>query len=241
MGWMHDTLQYLHHEPVHRVYHHNEITFSILYAWSENFLLPLSHDEVVHGKGALVNKFPGDRWQKLATLRALYGFMWAHPGKKLLFMGCEFAQNDEWRESQSLDWHLTQYGEHSGVQNLIAEINERYKIIPALWQKDVFADGFQWLVGDDGAGNTLAFTRWSEEGEPLLSITNFSPVPHENYRLPLPAPGTWTEVLNTDELKFGGSGVVNHVLVSAPEEHKGFAHSVVMRVPPLATVWLKLN
>jgi 1,4-alpha-glucan branching enzyme len=167
--------------------------------------------------------------------------MWAHPGKKLLFMGCEFAQNDEWRESQSLDWHLTQYGEHSGVQNLIAEINERYKTNPALWQKDVFADGFQWLVGDDGAGNTLAFARWSEDGEPLLSITNFSPVPHENYRLPLPAPGTWTEVLNTDELKFGGAGVVNQVLVSAPEEHKGFAHSVVMRVPPLATVWLKRN
>ena len=241
MGWMHDTLQYLHHEPVHRVYHHNEITFSILYAWSENFLLPLSHDEVVHGKGALVNKFPGDRWQKLATLRALYGFMWAHPGKKLLFMGCEFAQNDEWRESQSLDWHLTQYGEHSGVQNLIAEINSRYKIDPALWQKDVFADGFQWLVGDDGAGNTLAFARWSEDGEPLLSITNFSPVPHENYRLPLPAPGTWTEVLNTDELKFGGSGVVNKPLVSTHEAHKGFEHSVVMRVPPLATVWLKRN
>lgn len=241
MGWMHDTLQYLHHEPVHRVYHHNEITFSILYAWSENFLLPLSHDEVVHGKGSLVNKFPGDRWQKLATLRALYGFMWAHPGKKLLFMGCEFAQNDEWRESQSLDWHLTQYGEHSGVQNLIAEINERYKINPALWQKDVFADGFQWLVGDDGAGNTLAFARWSEDGEPLLSITNFSPVPHENYRLPLPAPGTWTEVLNTDELKFGGSGVVNKQLVSSHEAHKGFEYSVVMRVPPLATVWLKRN
>lgn len=241
MGWMHDTLQYLHHEPVHRVYHHNEVTFSILYAWSENFLLPLSHDEVVHGKGALVNKFPGDRWQKLATLRAFYGFMWAHPGKKLLFMGCEFAQNDEWRESQSLDWHLTQYGEHSGVQNLMAEINKRYKIDPALWQKDIFADGFQWLVGDDGAGNTLAFARWSEDGEPLLSITNFSPVPHENYRLPLPAPGTWMEVLNTDELKFGGSGVVNKPLVSTHEAHKGFEHSLVMRVPPLATVWLKRN
>lgn len=241
MGWMHDTLQYLHHEPVHRVYHHNEITFSILYAWSENFLLPLSHDEVVHGKGALVNKFPGDRWQKLATLRALYGFMWAHPGKKLLFMGCEFAQNDEWRESKSLDWHLTQYGEHSGVQNLIAEINTHYKNRPALWQKDVFADGFQWLVGDDGAGNTLAFVRWSEDGQPLISISNFSPVPHENYRLPLPLPGTWREVLNTDEMKFGGSGVTNNSLVSTSEEHRGFAHSVVMRVPPLATVWLALS
>ena len=241
MGWMHDTLQYLHHEPVHRVYHHNEITFSILYAWSENFLLPLSHDEVVHGKGALVNKFPGDRWQKLATLRALYGFMWAHPGKKLLFMGCEFAQNDEWRESQSLDWHLTQYAEHSGVQNLIAEINHCYKENVALWQKDIFAEGFQWLVGDDGSGNTLAFVRWSENGSPLISITNFSPVPHENYRLPLPLPGTWREILNTDDMKFGGSGVTNQLLISAPEEHRGFANSVVMRVPPLATVWLTRN
>ena len=238
MGWMHDTLQYLHHEPVHRVYHHNEITFSILYAWSENFLLPLSHDEVVHGKGALVNKFPGDRWQKLATLRALYGFMWAHPGKKLLFMGCEFAQNDEWRESQSLDWHLTQYAEHSGVQNLITEINHRYKENAALWQKDIFAEGFQWLVGDDGSGNTLAFVRWSENGSPLISITNFSPVPHENYRLPLPLPGTWREIINTDDMKFGGSGVTNKSLISAPEEHRGFTHSVVMRVPPLATVWI---
>jgi 1,4-alpha-glucan branching enzyme len=241
MGWMHDTLQYLHHEPVHRVYHHNEITFSILYAWSENFLLPLSHDEVVHGKGALVNKFPGDRWQKLATLRALYGFMWAHPGKKLLFMGCEFAQNDEWRESQSLDWHLTQYAEHSGVQNLITEINHRYKENAALWQKDIFAEGFQWLVGDDGSGNTLAFVRWSENGSPLISITNFSPVPHENYRLPLPLPGTWREIINTDDMKFGGSGVTNKLLISTPEEHRGFAHSVVMRVPPLATVWLTRN
>ena len=238
---MHDTLQYLHHEPVHRVYHHNEITFSILYAWSENFFLPLSHDEVVHGKGALVNKFPGDRWQKLATLRALYGFMWAHPGKKLLFMGCEFAQNDEWRESQSLDWHLTQYAEHSGVQNLITEINHRYKENAALWQKDIFAEGFQWLVGDDGSGNTLAFVRWSENGSPLISITNFSPVPHENYRLPLPLPGTWREIINTDDMKFGGSGVTNQLLISAPEEHRGFANSVVMRVPPLATVWLTTN
>ncbi|MFM8843378.1 MAG: 1,4-alpha-glucan branching protein GlgB [Actinomycetota bacterium] len=241
MGWMHDTLQYLHHEPVHRVYHHNEITFSILYAWSENFLLPLSHDEVVHGKGSLVNKFPGDRWQKLATLRALYGFMWAHPGKKLLFMGCEFAQNDEWRESQSLDWHLTQYGEHKGVQHLISEINDRYKKSPALWQKDVLADGFQWLVGDDGSGNTLAFVRWSEDGKPLISVSNFSPVPHENYRLPLPVAGTWNEVINTDDMKYGGSGVTNQSLLSVNEEHRGFAQSLVMRVPPLATVWLQLS
>ena len=241
MGWMHDTLQYLHHEPVHRVYHHNEITFSILYAWSENFLLPLSHDEVVHGKGALVNKFPGDRWQKLATLRALYGYMWAHPGKKLLFMGSEFAQNDEWRESQSLDWHLTQYGEHSGVQKLIADINNGYRNNPALWQKDVLTDGFQWLIGDDGAGNTLAFARWAEDGSCLISVTNFSPVPHEHYRLPVPANGQWHEILNTDDPRYGGSGVTNSSLRLLKEEHRGQPFSIVMKLPPLATVWLKVE
>ena len=241
MGWMHDTLQYLHHEPVHRVYHHNEITFSILYAWSENFLLPLSHDEVVHGKGALVNKFPGDRWQKLATLRALYGYMWAHPGKKLLFMGSEFAQNDEWRESQSLDWHLTQYGEHSGVQKLIADINSGYRNNPALWQKDVMTDGFQWLIGDDGAGNTLAFARWAEDGSCLISVTNFSPVPHEHYRLPIPANGQWREILNTDDQRYGGSGVTNSSLQLLKEEHRGQPFSIVMKLPPLATVWLKVE
>ena len=241
MGWMHDTLQYLHHEPVHRVYHHNEITFSILYAWSENFLLPLSHDEVVHGKGALVNKFPGDRWQKLATLRALYGYMWAHPGKKLLFMGSEFAQNDEWRESQSLDWHLTQYGEHSGVQKLIADINSGYRNNPALWQIDVLTDGFQWLIGDDGAGNTLAFARWAEDGSCLISVTNFSPVPHEHYRLPIPANGQWREILNTDDPRYGGSGVTNSSLQLLKEEHRGQPFSIVMKLPPLATVWLKVE
>ena len=240
MGWMHDTLQYLHHEPVHRVYHHNEITFSILYAWSENFLLPLSHDEVVHGKGALVNKFPGDRWQKLATLRALYGFMWAHPGKKLLFMGCEFAQNDEWRESASLDWHLTQYTEHSGIQSLIADINSSYSAHPSLWQKDVFSEGFQWLIGDDGAGNTLAFARWSDDGRPVISVTNFSPVPHESYRIPLPTTGKWREILNTDSSQYGGSGITNPTISALNEEHKGFAQSAVIRLPPLATIWLEL-
>ena len=241
MGWMHDTLQYLHHEPVHRVYHHNEITFSILYAWSENFLLPLSHDEVVHGKGSLVNKFPGDRWQKLATLRALYGFMWAHPGKKLLFMGSEFAQNDEWKSDQSLDWHLTQYDEHQGVQKLIAEINSIYKQSPSLWEKDVFTEGFQWLIGDDASGNTLVFARLSDSGKPIISVTNFSPVPHENYRLPLTQGGEWKEILNTDDLKFGGSGVVNNKVHVLNEEHRGFAYSALIRVPPLGTAWFSLT
>ena len=235
MGWMHDTLEYLQHEPIHRSYHHNEITFSILYAWSENFMLPLSHDEVVHGKGSLVNKFPGDRWQKLATLRALYGFMWAHPGKKLLFMGQEFAQNDEWNQEAGLQWHLTEYAEHTGVQSALADINENYKRHPALWEKDVSPDGFQWIVGNDGANNILAFTRWSDAGYPLVCITNFSPVPQEFYSLRMPTAGVWREMINTDDLKYGGSGVTNH----------SFAVDVdtdlftTLRVPPLATIWLE--
>ena len=233
MGWMHDTLQYLSHEPIHRVYHHNEITFSILYAWSENFMLPLSHDEVVHGKGQLVNKFPGDRWQKLATLRALYGFMWAHPGKKLLFMGSEFAQNDEWNESAGLQWHLTEYAEHQGVQKSVAELNAIYKSTPALWEKDTNPEGFTWLVGNDGAANVIAFARWDEYASALVSVTNFSPVPHENYQLPFPNAGIWSEVLNTDDVSFGGSGISNEPVIV------GASQIASVRIPPLATVWFK--
>jgi 1,4-alpha-glucan branching enzyme len=235
MGWMHDTLQYLSHEPIHRMYHHNEITFSILYAWSENFLLPISHDEVVHGKGQLVNKFPGDRWQKVATLRALYGFMWAHPGKKLLFMGCEFAQNDEWSESAGLQWYLTEFDEHRQVQELVAEINQEYKNHPALWERDTNPEGFSWIVGDDGASNTLAFTRWSEDQTPLVCITNFSPVPHERYRLRMPTAGVWREVLNTDDLAFGGSGVNNQSFAVDTDTEL----YIELRIPPLATLWLE--
>ena len=233
MGWMHDTLQYLSHEPIHRVYHHNEITFSILYAWSENFMLPLSHDEVVHGKGQLVNKFPGDRWQKLATLRALYGFMWAHPGKKLLFMGSEFAQNDEWNESAGLQWYLTEYAEHQGVQKTVAELNAVYKATAALWEKDTNPEGFTWLVGNDGAANVVAFARWDDHASSIVSVTNFSPVPHENYQLPFPNAGIWTEVLNTDDLSFGGSGVRNEPVIV------GSSQIASVRIPPLATIWFK--
>ena len=234
MGWMHDTLQYLSHEPIHRMYHHNEITFSILYAWSENFMLPLSHDEVVHGKGSLVNKFPGDRWQKLAQLRALYGYMWSHPGKKLLFMGSEFAQNDEWSASDGLQWYLTEFDEHKGVQKVIADINHKYKATDALWQRDNFAEGFQWLVGDDGAANVIAYARWSDNGKPLISVTNWSPVPHEHYKMFIPKPGKYREVLNTDDLKYGGSGVTNTEVVVGEDCHG------TLRIPPMATIWLEL-
>jgi len=234
MGWMHDTLQYLSHEPVHRAYHHNEITFSILYAWSENFMLPLSHDEVVHGKSALVNKFPGDRWQKLAQLRALYGYMWSHPGKKLLFMGSEFAQNEEWNSTDGLQWYLTEFDEHKGVQKVVADINHKYKANPALWQRDNFVDGFQWLVGGDAAANVIAYARWSDTRETLISITNWSAIPHERYQMHFPKVGTYKEILNTDDLKYGGSGVTNEsVAVNADLV-------ATLRIPPMATIWLVL-
>jgi 1,4-alpha-glucan branching enzyme len=235
MGWMHDTLEYLKHEPIHRMYHHNEITFSILYAWSENFMLPLSHDEVVHGKGSLVNKFPGDRWQKLATLRALYGYMWAHPGKKLLFMGQEFAQNDEWSQETGLQWYLTEFGEHQGVSKVVSDINAHYRRLPSLWEKDISADGFQWIVGDDGAGNTLAFTRWSDKGIPVVVVTNFSPVPHERYQLRMPVSGIWREALNTDRVEYGGSGVTNNDFTVDVDTNL----NATVRIPPLATVWFE--
>ena len=238
MGWMHDTLEYLKHDPVHRVYHHNEITFSILYAWSENFLLPLSHDEVVHGKGALVNKFPGDRWQKLATLRALYGYMWSHPGKKLLFMGGEFAQNDEWQESKSLDWHLVQYPEHSQIQNLVKDLNHSYREHAPLWERDTSPSGFKWLIEDDGSGNIIAFARFNDAGEELISVTNFSPVTQEQFNLPLPSAGNWYEILNTDATEYGGSGVVNKMVLAEAIPFRNESHSAILRVPPLGTLWL---
>ena len=237
MGWMHDTLSYLERDAIHRVHHHNEITFSILYAWSENYVLPISHDEVVHGKGALVNKFPGDRWQQLATLRALYGYMWAHPGKKLLFMGSEFAQSEEWNESRGLQWHLTQFAEHQGIQRAVQELNTKYRANAALWEKDTSPEGFTWLVGGDSASNILAFARWDEAGSPLVCVTNFSPVPHERYSLPLPISGEWQEIVNTDEVAFGGSGIFNELIVASQVS----GNVVQMKVPPLATIWLKLN
>lgn len=235
---MHDTLQYLRREPIHRSFHHNEITFSILYAWSENFLLPLSHDEVVHGKGALVNKFPGDRWQKLATLRALYGYMWSHPGKKLLFMGGEFAQNEEWQESKSLDWHLAQYAEHSGVQKLIRKLNEIYFENRPLWELDTSNSGFQWLSNNDSESNILAYSRLDKLGNLLISITNFSPVPQLDYSLSVQnlRVKNWREVLNTDSADFGGSNVVNSDLITAVEENG--TSSIKLKVPPLGTLWL---
>jgi len=238
MGWMHDTLKYIEEDPIHRMYHHDMITKSILYAWSENYILPFSHDEVVHGKGSMISKMPGDRWQQLANLRALYGFMWAHPGKKLLFMGSEFAQSQEWNSSQSLDWHLTQYQEHQQVQLTIADLNATYKEHAQLWQQDISPAGFQWLIVDDGAANIVAFARFDFEGNPLVSLTNFSPVPHQSYKLPLPGQRDWQVLLNTDDLKYGGSGVTPTDTPTYNSEYKGFTSHTVLSVPPLATVWL---
>jgi len=229
MGWMHDTLSYIKEDSINRGYHHDEITKPMLYAFSENFILPYSHDEVVHGKGSMIAKIPGDRWQQLATLRALYGFMWAQPGKKLLFMGSEFAQSDEWKSGQSLDWHLTQYPEHQGIVASVKELNARYREIPALWQSDNNSEQFQWLVVDDRSANILSFLRWSDDGKGLICISNFSPIPHERYRLQFPAHKQWRCVLNTDELRFGGSGFNVNVIKDAGE----------LSIPPLATLWFE--
>jgi 1,4-alpha-glucan branching enzyme len=195
-------------------------------------MLPLSHDEVVHGKGSLLSRIPGDDWQKFATLRALYGFMWAHPGKKLLFMGCDFAQRDEWKESNSLDWHLMDYPLHAGVALTVAHLNRSYRELPALWQRDTSPEGFTWIVNNDGAGNTLAFTRWADDGSALVSITNFSPVVHENYQITFPIAGIWVEIFNSDSSDFGGSSVANTEITSRQGEPS------TLRIPPLATIWL---
>ena len=186
----------------------------------------------------MISKMPGDRWQQLANLRALYGFMWAHPGKKLLFMGCEFAQSEEWNASQSLDWHLTEYQEHQQIQATVAELNSRYRDHAELWQRDITPEGFQWLVVDDGAANVVAFARFSHDGRPLVSVTNFSPVPQHQYQLPLPGNHNWKLVLNTDDQKFGGSGVAPHEIQTIQSEFKGLPTHAIVAVPPLATIWL---
>jgi 1,4-alpha-glucan branching enzyme len=240
MGWMHDTLSYLSHEPVHRQWHHNELTFSMMYAYTENFVMPISHDEVVHGKGSLLNKIPGDRWQQMATLRAMYAYMWAHPGKQLLFMGQEFAQGGEWAESRSLDWWLLDDPGHRGVARLIRDLNVTYRDTSALWSRDTTEDGFHWIDANDAAGNVYSFLRFGDDGSVIACIANFSPVPHEGYRLGLPFAGRWDEVLNTDAEVYFGSGVGNFGGVQAGDQmHHGQPASATVRVPPLGTIWLR--
>ena len=240
MGWMHDTLEYFKRDPIYRRHHHHQLTFSLVYAFSENFVLPLSHDEVVHGKGSLLGKMPGDLWQRLANLRSLYAFMWAHPGKKLLFMGGELAQESEWRSEGSLDWHLLEQPEHSGVQALVRDLNRHYRAEPALWEVDFEPAGFRWLEPNDASSNVVAFLRLgSGEARPIVCVCNFSPVPRESYRLGLPGSGDWQELLNTDSAFYGGSGVGNLGSIAAePKPWHDQPFSAELTLPPLGVVWL---
>jgi 1,4-alpha-glucan branching enzyme len=230
MGFMHDTLQYMARDPIHRRHHHDEITFGLTYAWSENFVLPLSHDEVVHGKGSLLNKMSGDEWQKFASLRAYYGFMWGYPGKKLLFMGQEFAQVREWSEERALDWELRAHAPHEGVRSLVRDLNRLYREKPALHARDCEGDGFEWLIVDDAANSVFAWLRKAPGAAPVAIVSNMTPAVREGYRLPLPHGGIWREVINSDAAIYGGSGVGNMGAVTA---HDGAA---IVTLPPLATV-----
>jgi len=239
MGWMHDSLEYLKHEPIHRKWHHDQLTFSFFYAWSENFILPISHDEVVHGKGSLIGKVKGDRWQQFATVRAYLSFMWSHPGKQLLFMGSEFGQVDEWSEGDSLPWPLLEHPEHQGLQRFVRELNMRYRASEALWEQDTTPVGFHLLIGDDQDGNSISYLRTSEGGKVMVCAMNFSPVPQERYQIPLPAAGTWREVLNSDDLKYGGSGVINGDVIADLVPNRGQPASARLRLPPLGAIWLE--
>jgi 1,4-alpha-glucan branching enzyme len=240
MGWMHDTLQYMSKDPVHRQWHHHQMTFSMVYAWSENFTLPISHDEVVHGKGSLAGKMPGDKWRKLAQVRALLAYMWAHPGKLLIFMGCELADFQEWSESRGLDWGLLQDPDHAGVQRVLRDLNAVYRSAPELWSQDTSPAGFRWLSAEDSANNTFSFLRLAPNGGSIACIANFSALPHENYRVGLPRAGTWKEIINTDAAIYGGSGVGNLGAVETEDESwHGQPVSVSLRVPPLGVLWLR--
>jgi 1,4-alpha-glucan branching enzyme len=239
MGWMHDTLLYFQKDPVHRSYHHHTLTFSLVYAFSENFILPLSHDEVVHGKRSLLDKMPGDRWQKFANLRSLYAYMWAHPGKKLLFMGGELAEWEEWNYDGSLHWNLLEYAEHQGVQSLVRDLNATYRAEPALWEIDDDPAGFRWLEANDAANNVVAFARLDAKGErAVVCVLNLSPVPRYEYRVGMPSSGRWHEALNTDSAYYGGSGVGNLGGIEAqatPWHDQPF--SALLTLPPLGAVW----
>ena len=240
MGWMHDSLGYMQREAIHRQFHHNEMTFSMMYAYSEHFVLPLSHDEVVHGKGSLIGRMPGDRWQELANLRAYLGYMWAHPGRKLLFMGGEFAQPTEWNADAGLEWWLMQFDDHAGVARAMRDINAAYRATPALWQRDDDPAGFEWIDANDAESNVFSWIRWDDDGRPMVSVSNMAPVPRYGYRLGLPASGEWAEILNTDAIEYGGSGVGNMgAVVADGEPWHGRLSSAAVTLPPLATIWLR--
>jgi len=253
LGWMHDTLTYLSHDPVFRQYHHNEITFSLMYAFAENFVLPLSHDEVVHGKRSLLGKMPGDEWNRFAGLRALFGYMWAHPGKQLLFMGSEFGQGAEWSAERGLDWWVLGDEHHVGLQQLVKDLNRVYRATPALWALDYSPEGFSWIDANDASGNVLSFLRYAASGDPaspggpggaagpgvLACIVNFSGRLHHSYRVGLPVPGRWREVINSDAWFYGGTGAGNQGMIEAvPEPWHSQPASAVLTLPPLGVLWL---
>lgn len=238
MGWMHDSLGYVKHEAIHRKYHHDEMTFSLMYSFSENFILPFSHDEVVHGKGSLIARMPGDRWQALANLRTYMAFMWAHPGKKLLFMGSEFAQSAEWSSERGLDWHLLQFTEHQGILSTVHDLNYLYQSTPAMWERDNDPRGFEWIDGGAADTNIFSWLRWSHKGECIAFIANFSPVVRHDFPLALPHAGIWREVLNTDSHHYGGSGVGNQGRITAhATEWNGKPAMARITVPPLSATF----
>jgi 1,4-alpha-glucan branching enzyme len=241
MGWMHDTLKYMSRDPAHRRYHQNELTFRSIYAFHENFMLPLSHDEVVHGKRSLLGKMPGDEWQRFANLRLLYAFMFAQPGKKLLFMGSELAQLDEWNHDGQVPFELLQQPLHAGVTKLIGHLNRTYRSERALHALDVDSRGFEWVDADDAEHSVLAFARRSDdESHPIVIAFNFTPVPRHNHRVAVSFPGHYREIVNTDAKEYGGSGQGNLGGVSAtPVPYHGRSHSLNITLPPLAAVYLK--
>ncbi len=240
MGWMHDTLDYISKDPIFRRYHQQQLTFGVWYAWAENFILPLSHDEVVHLKASLIGKTPGDRWQRFANLRALFGWMWAHPGKKLLFMGGEFAQWAEWNHDRSLDWHLLDEPDHAGMQRLVGDLCRVYRSIPALWEVDGNSEGFRWIDAGNVDQSVVSFVRYDASGHPgAACIANFSPTVYHGFRVGLPLAGAWREVINSDAADYGGSGVGNMGRVETePMSWHGFEQSALMTVPPLGVVWM---
>jgi 1,4-alpha-glucan branching enzyme len=240
MGWMHDTLHFIEEESINRRYHHDQMTFGLIYAFSEKFVLPISHDEVVHGKGSLIGKMPGDEWQRFANLRAYLGFMWTHPGKKLLFMGCEFGQPKEWNHDAELSWHLLQYDSHRGVQGCVRALNQLYKSEPALYEKDFDPSGFAWVVGDDREQSVFAYLRFGEPGtKPVLVVCNFTPIPRYDYRIGVPG-GAWREIFNSDAAGFGGGDIGNGgILNAAAHPAHGHGTSLSLTLPPLATIILR--
>jgi 1,4-alpha-glucan branching enzyme len=239
MGWMNDTLSYMGEDPVHRKFHHDKMTFGLVYAFDENFVLPLSHDEVVHGKRSIIGRMPGDEWQQFANLRAYYAFMYAHPGKKLLFMGNEIAQRREWNHDQSLDWHLLDYPLHAGVQTLIRELNQLYRNTPALYEIDFDASGFEWLDWNDRDRSVLSWLRRDASGGFIIAVTNLTPIVRDHYRIGVPLGGDYVEIFNTDNERYGGSGLINGRLQTTAQSHHNRAESLELRLPALATLYIK--